>query len=164
MGVTNVSDLTMRDSDFIQRGGLWVATQNALTVAALLLAPLFRGQWEHPLIVALGIGLFSFGGWVGLAGVRALGRNRTPFPQPLADSALVQHGIYARVRHPLYSSLIFTSFGWALGWGSWVGLAAAGSLTLLLHCKARNEERWLRLRYPSYDAYAQCVSRFLPWP
>lgn len=153
----------MRDSDFIQRGGRWVVAQNALTIAALLLAPLFRGQGWHPLTVAVGMVLFGLGGWVGLAGVWALGRNRTPFPIPLADSTLVQHGIYARVRHPLYSSLIFTSVGWGLGWGSWVGLAAAGSLALLLHAKAMQEEHWLRQRYPGYDDYAQRVSRFVPW-
>lgn len=148
---------------FIQRGGLWVVAQSGLILAALLLAPLCRGQWDNVGITAAGIVLFGIGGWLGLAGVRALGRNRTPYPQPLEDATLVQTGIYARVRHPLYSSLMFVSFGWALGWGSGAGLAAASALTLLLHGKATHEEHWLRTRYPDYRDYEQRVNRFVPW-
>jgi protein-S-isoprenylcysteine O-methyltransferase Ste14 len=148
---------------FIQRGGLWVVAQSVLTVAALLLAPLFRGQWDNVVTTGVGGVLFGIGGWVGIAGVRALGRNRTAYPQPLAEAELVQSGIYARVRHPLYSSLMFVSFGWALGWASGAGLAAASALTVLLHGKATREEHWLRTRYPDYRAYEQRVNRFVPW-
>ena len=155
--------MSTSNDGFIQRGGLWVAAQSALLVAALVLPPLFRSQWHNALSTAAGGVLFGIGGWVGIAGVRALGRNRTPYPQPLEDAALVQCGIYAWVRHPLYSSLMFVSFGWALGWGSGAGLAAASALTLLLHGKATREERWLRTRYPDYRAYEQRVHRFVPW-
>ena len=120
----------MSNGGFIQRGGLWVVAQSGLIFAALLLAPLCRGQWENAVTTGVGSVLFGIGGWVGIAGVRALGRNRTPYPQPLENAALVQSGIYARVRHPLYSSLMFVSFGWALGWGSGAGLAAASAHAL----------------------------------
>lgn len=153
----------MSDRGFIQRGGLWLVAQSGLIFGALLLAPLFRGQWDNVGITAAGIVLFGIGGWLGLAGVRALGRNRTPYPQPLAEAALVQSGIYARVRHPLYSSLMFVSFGWALGWASGPGLVAASALTLLLCGKATREEHWLRTRYPDYRTYEQRVNRFIPW-
>lgn len=151
-----------RNNGFIQRGGLWVAAQNTLTLVALLLAPLFRGQWQHPALTLAGAVLFGAGGSFGIAGVRALGRNLTPYPKPRENSKLVQRGVYALVRHPLYSSLMFASAGWACLWGSWVGLAAAGALTLLLHVKAIREERWLRDRYPEYCDYEQRVKRFVP--
>src|SRR5512138_2880821 len=108
----------MRDDGFIQRGGLWVVAQNALTVAVVVLAPLLRGDWANAAVRAGGIALFSMGGWFGIAGVCALGRNRTPFPKPLNDATLIQHGVYGIVRHPLYSSLILASFGWSLVWSS----------------------------------------------
>ena len=151
--------MSMRE--FVQRGSGWVAAQNVLTVAVLVLAPMFRGPWYDTATVA-GVVLFGAGGWLGLAGVRALGRNRTACPKPLEDSALVQHGVYAFVRHPLYSSLMFASAGWALLWASWLALVAAGALTLLLHAKAKREETWLRERYPDYRDYERRVKRFVP--
>ena len=153
----------MSDGGFIQRGGLWIAAQNALTLAALALGPVFRGQWRDGTSAIVGSVLFGVGGWFGIAGVRALGRNRTASPRPLEDSTLVQHGVYGLVRHPLYSSLMFVSVGWAMIWGSWAGLASAVALALLLHTKARREERWLRERYPEYRSYERRVKRFVPW-
>jgi len=67
------------------------------------------------------------------------------------------------LRHPLYSSLMFASAGWALVWSSAVALAAALTLAVLLDAKARVEERWLLERFPGYAAYAGRVRRLLPW-
>ena len=136
--------------------------QNALTLAALVLAPLVRAERQSVPEIIVGCVLLGIGGWVGIAGAHALGRNRTPYPTPLENSTLVQHGIYGFVRHPLYTSLFFASAGWALLWGSWLALGAAGALTLLLYAKAIREERWLRERYPEYREYERRVKRFLP--
>lgn len=153
----------MNNQGFIQRGGLWVAAQFLLMIAALALAPLLRGSWFSMVSLIAGIVLFAFGGWLGVAGVRALGRNRTPYPRPLEDSTLVQHGVYGLVRHPLYSSLIFVSAGWALLWASGAALLVSLALAILLDAKARREERWLREKFPEYAAYAGRVRRLLPW-
>jgi protein-S-isoprenylcysteine O-methyltransferase Ste14 len=147
---------------FIQRGGLWVAAQHALTVAALALAPLFPEPWRSTATTLAGLALFVAGGSFGISGARALGRNRTPYPQPLEDSKLVRRGIYSVARHPLYASLMFASAGWALVWGSGAALAASAALTVLLRAKAIREERWLRARYPEYREYEQRVKRFVP--
>lgn len=151
-----------RNGGFTERGGVWVVTQNALTLASLILAPLFRAQWHSVSTSIIGGALLGIGGWVGIAGVRALGQNRTSSLMPLPNSTLIQHGVYGFVRHPLYTSLIFASVGWALLWRSWLGLAAAGALTLLLYGKAIREERLLRERYPEYRLYERRVKRFLP--
>ncbi|MDA1274424.1 MAG: isoprenylcysteine carboxylmethyltransferase family protein [Verrucomicrobia bacterium] len=152
----------MKSRGFIQHGGVWVAAQNGLTLAALLLAPLFQGQWNSAAISIFGVVLASVGGWFGIAGVRALGRNRTAYPKPMQSATLVQHGVYGRVRHPLYSSLMFASVGWALAWSSGAAVVAALSLAVLLDAKARVEERWLREKFPEYAAYSQRVRRFVP--
>jgi len=152
----------MNKHGFIQRGGAWVVAQSILILAVLILAPLFRGQRPGALTIIVGAVLVATGGWFGIAGVRALGRSRTPYPRPLEDATLVQHGVYGLVRHPLYSSLMFASAGWAMLWASWAALGTAGALTLLLHAKAIREERWSRERYPEYRAYEQRVKRFVP--
>lgn len=148
---------------FVQKGGLWVIAQNLLTTGVLVLGPLTgRGDWPAGWRV-IGSGLFLVGAVFGVTGVRDLGRNRTPYPQPTADHRLVESGVYRVVRHPLYSSLIFLSFGWSLAWSSGWTLALAALLTVVLEQKSRVEERWLRGKYPGYAGYARKVSRLIPW-
>lgn len=146
----------------MERGGGWVLAQNALTLAALALAPMFRGRWNNTTTAFAGVTLLVVGAWFGIAGVRALGRNLTPFPKPRESSKLVRHGVYALVRHPLYSSLMSASAGWALLWGSGMALAMSVALALVLRAKALSEERWLRERYPEYRDYERHVKRFVP--
>jgi hypothetical protein len=56
MMVLDVAFITMGDGGFIQRGGWWVVAQNALTLAALALGPLFRAQWQLAAISTAGGG------------------------------------------------------------------------------------------------------------
>lgn len=140
----------------------WILTQNILTLLVLFAAPTLRtGSW-HWSFQALGITLFVVGAVFGVAGVHALGPNRTPHPKPLDTSRLVQTGIYRIVRHPLYTSLILLTLGWSLAWSSGVALVPTLGLAGLLGAKARLEERWLRSKFPEYDAYCQRVPRLLP--
>ena len=106
--------------------------------------------------------MFIVGGYFGIAGVIVLGRNRTPYPQPRAGSELVQRGIYACVRHPLYTSVMLASFGWAMIWQSGSSLLAALAIVLFFHAKARLEERWLCEKFPGYTDYASRVPSFIP--
>lgn len=150
-------------SSFLRKGGLWVVVQNVLSLAVLAAGPLFNGQrwawgWR-----GLGFALCLSGAAFGVAGVRALGRNRSPFPRPVDDHSLVQAGIYRFVRHPLYSSLIFLSFGWALVWSSGATLALGAGLAAVLDRKARLEERWLGEKYPDYSGYRRRAARLIPW-
>ena len=138
-----------------------MAVQGVLLAAVALLAIFFRGRFA-PVIVIAGMVLIIVGAGVALAGAMALGRNLTPFPKPSDSAELVRHGIYAVIRHPLYSSVIAVAIGWALVWQSWPALLVAATLIPFLHAKARREERWLRERFPDYQDYARRVSRFLP--
>ncbi|MEI7908689.1 MAG: isoprenylcysteine carboxylmethyltransferase family protein [Verrucomicrobiota bacterium] len=147
---------------FFQRGGAWVAVQGVLLTAVALLAVCFRSG-GFPILVMAGVALMLVGASVALAGAMALGRNLTPFPKPSDSAQLVRHGIYAGVRHPLYTSVIAVSIGWALVWQSWPALLVAVMLIPFFHAKARHEERWLREKFPEYAEYEKRVSRFIPW-
>jgi protein-S-isoprenylcysteine O-methyltransferase Ste14 len=105
-------------NNFVARGGAWVIIQFVLMTAVIVLGVVFHGDWTRLSVIVTGALLFVLGGGFGIAGVAVLGRNRTPYPQPRAGSELVQHGIYARVRHPLYTSVMLASLGWALIWQS----------------------------------------------
>ena len=151
-----------RSNSFLERGGAWVLTQFVLMAAVIVLAVVFHGDWTRVSVIVTGLVLFVAGGVFGIAGVAVLGRNRTPFPQPRDGSELVQHGIYARVRHPLYTSVMLASLGWALIWQSGPAFVLSLMLIPFFHAKARREERWLSERFSGYADYEKRVPRFLP--
>ncbi|MFD2111990.1 methyltransferase family protein [Thiorhodococcus fuscus] len=87
----------------------------------------------------------------------------TPLPYPVDHNQLVQHGVYAWVRHPLYSSQLFAALGWTLFTLSLTHLALLAIGFLFFDYKARKEESWLTERHPDYQDYARRVSKFIPW-
>ena len=83
-------------------------------------------------------------------------------PRPRADGRLIDTGIYARLRHPIYAGMIFASFGWSVLTGSIGAFVAAFVLAVFLDAKARREEMWLLERYDAYAEYRRRSKRFLP--
>ncbi len=150
-------------NSFLERGGWWVLGQSVLMLAVIVLAVSFHGDWTRLDLILPGFVLVTLGAVFGIAGVVALKTNRTPFPKPCEGSSLVQSGIYAWVRHPLYTSVILASLGWALVWQSLPALLVAAALVPFFNAKARREERWLREMFPGYASYEKRVKRFLPW-
>lgn len=146
---------------FLERGGGWVVGQFLLLAALFVLAVLHPGTgpaaWRYAGALVL-IGAAA----VAVAGVKALGRNLTPFPKPGDHAKLVQHGIYAKIRHPLYTSVILAGFGWALVWLSWPAAVVAAALIPFFHAKSCREERMLRQKFPRYREYETRASRFIP--
>ena len=147
-------------SRFIERGGLWLAGQGPLMLAAIALPP-WLGDYQ-PTIGGLGIAMMAAGLALGIGSRRALGASFTPFPRPAEGGAHVARGPYRFVRHPMYVALILTFAGWALVWGSVAGGVATALLLVFFDLKARREERWLADTYPGYADYRRRVSRFLP--
>lgn len=163
MGTNDSStDETTLGGDFLKRGGLWVLGQGVLLLAILALGILFRGECMSAPFTTCGAILLGMAAIYGFAGTFNLGRNLTPFPKPMADTKLVQSGIYSLVRHPLYTAVFCGSVGWALVWRSWPAFVTALALGVLFDAKARREERWLRERFPEYAGYEQRVRRFVP--
>jgi protein-S-isoprenylcysteine O-methyltransferase Ste14 len=149
--------------NFLHKGGSWVLAQIALILAVLVLAQVLRGPPWSRVCIPVGSALIFVGAVFGIAGVGSLGRNLTPFPKPPESARLVRTGIFRIVRHPLYTSLILATVGWAVIWSSGSALATAVGLAALLDAKARLEERWLRAKFHDYSSYAEKVSRLLPW-
>ena len=139
-----------------------VVVQLALMTLVVASGPLAGHVARSPWQLAVAAVLITVGGCTGIAGVQALGRNRTVFPKPRPEGELVRDGIFGLVRHPLYASLIHIGFGWALLWQSWITAVIALIMTTQLHQKALREEAWLRGRFPDYAAYAKRVKRFIP--
>ena len=74
-------------------------------------------------------------------------------PEPRADGHLVTSGVYAHLRHPIYTGIVFLVIGLFLGQPA-VNVAIAGVVLLVfLIVKSRFEERLLGERYPEYAEY-----------
>ncbi|MDM7461050.1 MAG: isoprenylcysteine carboxylmethyltransferase family protein [bacterium] len=118
------------------------------------------GAWRW-----LGAPLMLVGGVVATLAVCAHGRKLTPLPEPNGSLGLLQTGIYASIRHPMYTGLLLMAFGVAiLAQKPW-GVVGALGLSLFFNLKAREEERRLLRYYPEYAAYQTRTGRFLPrWP
>lgn len=153
--------------DLGPRGEGWVIGQFVLLglVAALSLpylgrmAPDSAARW---ISVAVGAAELLIGAASVAAGFRALGSSLTPMPRPHDTAEMVVHGIYDRIRHPIYAGLILGAIGWSTLAGSPPAFVAAVALGLFLDAKARREEAWLAERYPDYAAYRRRTRRFLP--
>jgi protein-S-isoprenylcysteine O-methyltransferase Ste14 len=146
-----------------ERGEWWVAGQ-AVLIAGLALAPT-AWTWTAPardLWRGLG-GLLILVGLVYAGRALAeLGPNLTAFPRPRRTGVLVQTGIYAQVRHPIYGGLIIAAFGWALWRGSGLHVGLAAALAVYIIAKARREEAFLAARFPEYAAYRARTKRLFP--
>ena len=143
-------------------GRWWIVGQNLLSLAVVALGVGIRGQWHSAFGFWIGWILFSAAGSLGIAGVRALGANRTSSPNPRPQAQLVDHGAFRIVRHPLYLSLILGSLGWTLIWASLPAAGATLALTVLLQRKADVEERLLLTKFPAYESYQKRVGRLFP--
>jgi len=149
------------------RGEGWVILQLALilviAIVGALALPAAISAWPDnwPFVIQ-GVLLFVVGGWVVGVGVRRLGPSRTAMPRPRDDATLIQDGIYARIRHPIYAGLVGLGVGWALGTISLPALIGALVLAVVLDLKARREEVWLAERYPEYPDYRARTHRFIP--
>lgn len=142
---------------------VWIRVQHSLSLAALAV-PMVDGRSPVPFPgrTSLGVTLLVLGGWIGVAAVRALGRHRTPSPVPRREGGLVRSGIYARVRHPLYVSLVVCGVGWAVLWGSVGSAGLVFVLALWLDRKATLEERLMQARFPDYASYRETAGKYLP--
>ena len=120
-------------------------------------------QWEfipekqiikvHPFSYSIGILIIIIAFIIMLVGIKDLGRNLSPFPRPLTNSNLVTKGIYRFIRHPMYYSLIFISFGVFIIKLSIYYLFLSISLALIIKFKIALEEQYLNNKFKNYLLY-----------
>ena len=120
-------------------------------------------QWEFlphkqiiqvsPFSYLLGILIIIIAFIIMLFSIKDLGRNLSPFPRPINNSNLVTTGIYRFMRHPMYYSLILTSFGVFIVKLSVYYLFLSISLGLIIKFKISLEEKYLINKFKNYLNY-----------
>lgn len=134
-----------------------------ILAVALIVFPM--GQ--YPVGRTIGLGMIAAAFVIIMLALREFAiRNRTIpniVPTPTHAAALVESGVYSRVRHPIYSSVLLGSVGVALVHGHFALMLIALALIILFTFKSRYEETLLRAVYPQYDTYMTRTGRFLPF-
>lgn len=97
----------------------------------------------------------------GLKAFLQLKTNLSPYPTPVESGTLVTHGVFRISRHPIYTSLIFAGFGYAVYDGSVYKVLVTVGLVVLFYFKSKYEEGLLMGKYPGYLDYKKRVRRFL---
>jgi protein-S-isoprenylcysteine O-methyltransferase Ste14 len=159
---------TGKTGGFGQRGERLVVIQFALVALFVLIPqwPDLRGGelWRQLALLrwsALVIGMLA-GAALLIGGVISLRKNLTPLPYPVENNQLVDTGVYALVRHPLYSAQLFAAAGWCLFTLSLSHLLITALALAFFNHKASKEEAWLTERHPEYRDYATRVGKFVP--
>jgi protein-S-isoprenylcysteine O-methyltransferase Ste14 len=88
--------------------------------------------------------------------------NLSPFPTPKEGAVLIQNGLYAWVRHPIYSGIIILFLGYGIYQDSLFKLMITFFLWVLFYFKTQYEELQLQRKFPEYKVYKSKVGRFFP--
>jgi protein-S-isoprenylcysteine O-methyltransferase Ste14/rhodanese-related sulfurtransferase len=155
-------DPDMRGPDF--RGiSIGYITFAALTLIAAPVDHALR-HLHVPLVQQIAGALLGFGGLLlGLSSYRALGRNFRVFAAPRRSGSLVTGGVYAKIRHPMYTAVVMALLGYVICFGSLLALPFWLGCAILYAMKAAKEEPLLAQRYPEYAEYRERSWKFLPY-
>ncbi len=118
-----------------------------------------------PALAWIGAALYLAGQAVLYRAHTALGRNFSGRLVIRDDHTLVTRGIYAYVRHPIYSGFWLWALGQALLLPNWIaGLAGVIGFGLLYFLRVGREERLMIDTFgDSYRAYMARTPRVFPW-
>lgn len=128
----------------------------------------FLGFADYPFVPALawlGTIVFALALWLFYRTHEQLGRNWSVSLDIREKHKLVTSGVYALVRHPMYSAFWMWAIAQALLLPNWVaGLSGIVGFGMLFFGRVFEEERLMLQAFgDEYRAYMQRTSRVLPW-
>ncbi|RPJ57983.1 MAG: isoprenylcysteine carboxylmethyltransferase family protein, partial [Acidobacteria bacterium] len=108
--------------------------------------------------------LFILGFTMSIVARLQLGRNWTDLEDAkvLERHALVTHGIYRYVRHPIYGGDLMLLIGLELALNSWLVFLAVIPLVVVIK-SVRREEAQLAQAFNGYSTYVRQSKRFIPF-
>ena len=115
--------------------------------------------------VLLGAVIFGSALWVFRRAHKDLGRNWSITLEIREQHRLVCDGLYASIRHPMYTSFLLMALGQAFLLPNWVaGLAGLVGFAVLFFLRIDKEERMMLENFgPEYRAYMARTKRIIPY-
>ncbi|WP_423856433.1 methyltransferase family protein [Yeosuana marina] len=117
---------------------------------------------SHYIISMIAIGLIIIGILLSGTSLVLLNKNLSPFPSPKLNSVLVTRSIYNYIRHPIYTGIVLSFFGYAIYYGSAYKVLVSTLLLLLFYLKSNYEEKQLLKKFKNYNTYIKTTGRFFP--
>src|SRR6185436_11289554 len=117
-----------------------------------------------PTPLAAGALLYAVGLWLFHRSHMDLGSNWSISLELREQHRLVTEGVYRRMRHPMYTSLLLFSAGQALVVPNWIaGPSYLLVMAVLIGCGLGPEERMMREEFgKEYEDYAARTRRLIP--
>ena len=106
--------------------------------------------------------LFPLGVLIAIVAAIQLKRNLTPLPMPVEHGELIQTGLYAYVRHPIYLGVILMALAWFLHTQAVLTLVEFIAVMIFFEVKSRQEEYWMVQVYPEYAGYQRRTAKLVP--
>jgi protein-S-isoprenylcysteine O-methyltransferase Ste14 len=118
----------------------------------------------HPSRLVSGSVCFVVGLWLFYRSHADLGTNWSITLQIRDQHRLITHGVYRRVRHPMYTALLIYSIGQLLALPNWIaGPSSLFTFGILLAFRLPAEERMMREEFGAdYVAYMAKTKRLVP--
>ena len=150
-----------------ERIGLAAATVGLGVAPASYVATGFPRAADYPAsgwAVALGTIVYATALWLFHRSHKDLGRNWSITLEIRDQHRLVSNGIYALIRHPMYTSFWLMGLGQALLLPNWVaGLAGLLGFGVLYFLRVDKEERMMLQTFgDEYRAYMARTKRIIP--
>jgi len=122
------------------------------------------GDWFEFFAAVLTILLIIASLWLMSAALHALGKQWSMQARVLEDHALIRHGPYRIMRHPIYTGMLGMLLATGLTWTHWVAFATSilfFSIGTMI--RVRSEEKLLHERFgAAFDDYKRKVPAMIP--
>jgi protein-S-isoprenylcysteine O-methyltransferase Ste14 len=118
----------------------------------------------QPALRPVGLVVYTIGLLTAVTARLQIGRNWSDIEKSYIkqDHALVAHGLYRYIRHPIYAGDMLLLLGLELAVRSW---AVLGVIAVAIYSRrqAIREENRLLQKLPGYSEYLRRTSRFIPF-
>ena len=113
---------------------------------------------------AIGVIAIIIGNWIFYRSHADLGLYWSPTLQMRDGHELITTGIYARIRHPMYTAMFVQGIGMLLVLPNWIaGPAWLVTFGILYAFRVGHEEAMMKKRFgKAYEEYMKCTGRLLP--
>ena len=123
----------------------------------------FRAIRDSGWVGYVGLGMLASAALLGAVAILQMGLSWRIGIDTTAPGPLVSRGVYARIRHPIYSAMLLATTGTAAITADALSIAVAAAALVAVPMQARLEEAFLLSRYPEeYSSYVERKGRF--WP
>lgn len=138
----------------------YVGTQLLLFVAYVLPFDLFEisiPEWlRYSGLLVLGLGII-----LGIVALAQMNTKISPFPTPVSNGRLITNGVFSIARHPIYTALVFSGFGFGVYQASLFKILITLLLLFLFYYKSKYEEKLLIAKFSEYRNYKKKTRRFI---